>query len=233
MLNHKFSIIESIDQNTLIVKFDKNTTIRISNKFMEKMKNDLIKYTFVWDGYKNRKNGLNYGVTILDNQDIKNIKKCLLKQFSDEKEKEYNKLLIFIDHAISANKDVIYESGSPSSLKHKFILCTKIPSLIKSSEYKERLIKIHDQFIRENLCVFTKVRLFWNSLNNYDEGFNYYGITIITPKMAQDLLNVMEEFLKNNDSEEAEYFVGEEYDMLREILNDAINENEYVIHFGI
>lgn len=64
-------------------------------------------------------------------------------------------------------------------------------------------------------------------------GFNYYGITILSPQMARELLDVMEKFLNSNISEEAEYFKGKEYDALCEILNEAILYDKFVIHFGI
>lgn len=51
--------------------------------------------------------------------------------------------------------------------------------------------------------------------------------------MAQELLNVMAEYLKDNMSEEAMYFRGREYDVLVEILEEAVAKNKVVIHFGI
>jgi len=64
----------------------------------------------------------------------------------------------------------------------------------KKNERKMEFEMFHDPigaFRRKadyNYDAFSKVMLFWEDLLNQEYGFNYYGITIISPVMAQRLL---------------------------------------------
>jgi len=223
MLNHKFYLSGAS-------KEDKDSYIRISDKFIEKIKPDLLRYKFTWSGYEYPRNGLSPDITVIKLEELNQIKCCLLKWSAD---KEYNKFMLLINRAIAKGKEIIHESGSPGSLVHDFIICSEFPEEIDYKDYKANFIKIQDQFIMENYDVFKTVELYWENTENKIGGFNYYGTTLITPQMAQELIDAMAKFLKDNDSEEAEYFVGEEYDILVEILNKAIADNKVIIHFGI
>lgn len=92
---------------------------------------------------------------------------------------------------------------------------------------------MQDQFIMENYDIFKTVEMYWENTKEKKRGFNYYGITIISPEMAHELLDAMEMFLDGNISEKAEYFRGKEYDTLCTILNEAILHKKFVMHFGI
>lgn len=52
-------------------------------------------------------------------------------------------------------------------------------------------------------------------MDSVEQGFNYHGITIITPEIAGRILQAGKTFLKGNESEQAEYFIGDEWDTLK------------------
>lgn len=224
MLNHKFYIMDA-DKN------DREVYIRISDTLIDKMKSDLLKYKFTWSGYDVPKYGLSSDITTIKTDEINGLRDCLMKQ--SEQEKEYKKFMALINKALLGKKEIIHENGSVGSLVHDFVICDEIPTIISYSQYKNHFIKIQDQFIMENYDVFKSVEMYWENTKVKKRGFNYYGTTIISPQMAQEVLDVMKEFLDGNISEKAEYFKGKEYDTLCAILNEAILRNQFVIHFGI
>lgn len=221
MLNHRFYLESNSNQREFI---------RISDKFIKKMESELLRHRFIWNGYDEPMNGLNKGLTFFKINDIKVLRTCLLEHSG---EKEYNKFMNFIDRAISVGAEICHEDGSHGSLAHGFILVSDLPDEISYRDFEKDAIKIQDQFIREYYDVFKNVEMFWDTTEEKGNGFNYYGDTIITPIMAQELVNNINEFLTNHGSEEAEYFVGEEFDLLLNILNQAVLENKYIVHFGI
>jgi len=224
MLNHKFFLDDQGD-------YTEDNYIRVSDEFVSKMKPDLLKFKFTWNGYVEPQYGLNRGLTFMNTNQINHLKTCLLMQ--PQNEKEYAKLMALIDRAINEKKDIHHEGGERGSLSHDFVICDYLPSEINYRDLVDISVKIQDQFIRENYDAFSKVMLFWEDLLNQEYGFNYYGITIISPVMAQRLLDAISEYLKDNCSEKAEYFVGEEDDILRGLLMKSISENKFIIHFGV
>ncbi len=222
MLNHKFYFSDT---------GKKDNYIRISDVLMQKMKLDLLKYKFIWNGEDDLQYGLSPDITIISTDAIKNLKNCLLKQ--SKHEKEYDKFMTFINMAMTDNKEIIHENGSPNCMVHDFVICNKFPEKIIYNNYKKDLIKIQDQFILDNYNVFKTVDLYWEDIEHKNRGFNYYGTTLITSQMAKELRERMIEYLKDNNSEQAEYFVGNEYDILCKILDRAISEDKVIIHFGI
>ena len=222
MLNHTFEFMDNKDKS-----------IRISDKFMQKMKLDLLKYKFTWNGYDEPRYGLNNGGwTFINPDQIAQLKSCLLKQ--SENEKEYTKLMDFIELALKENKEIHHIDGA-GSMVHPFIICEKMPADLKNipASLIIKKIHIHDQFILDYYEVFSEAPLYWDFLSADKNGFNYYGNTIISPEAAQKLIDAMDKYLKDNHSEEAEYFLGEDHDLLREMLTKAILENMYIIHFGL
>jgi len=224
MLYHKFALFD-VD---LKKEFG---LIRISDSFVQKMIPDLLKYKFTWDGYSHPKYGLSRDFTIIQPSEVAQLKKCLMLQ--SKSEHEYAKLIDLINKALAKQLGIIHQNGAPGHLTHGFVLCDRLPQTIDFQQYNDSCVKIQDQFISENYKVFKKVVLYWNDLNKTGLGFNYYGTTIITPQMAQNLLNTMTRFLENDTSEMAEYFVGEEYDILRDLLTKSIRNNQFLIHFGV
>lgn len=224
MLNHKFYILDADRSH-------KEVYIRISDTLTEKMKSDLLKYKFTWSGCEVPKYGLSSDITTIKTDEVNYLKECLMKQ--SEREKEYQKFMMLINKALLEKKEIIHENGSVGSLVHDFVLCDDIPPIINYSNYKNCFIKMQDQFIMENYDIFKTVEMYWENTKEKKRGFNYYGITIISPEMAHELLDAMEMFLDGNISEKAEYFRGKEYDTLCTILNEAILHKKFVMHFGI
>lgn len=224
MLYHEFSLFDSAADKEY-------NMIRISDSFVQKMIPELSKYKFTWSGYCQPKYGLSRDFTIIQPKEVIQLKTCLLHQ--SHSQREYAKFLKLIDNALENHLGIIHQNGAPGHLTHKFILCDKVPEQLSILLYRDSCVEIQDQFIRENYDVFKNVFLYWSYPNQTGPGFNYYGTTIITPPMAQSLLDIMARFLDNNLSEMAEYFVGEEYDALCTLLKKAIERNQFLIHFGI
>lgn len=230
MLNHKFY---KYDGNFQIQFVQKNDYTQISNHLIEDLDNCLTKHQFTEYNSEKKVYGLSGSDTLLDREDILYIQNCLSLKGSNSP--EYLKFRSFLEDCLSNGKQVLHIDGSPltGSLIHDFILCKEIPKELNPRKYKSISIKIQDQFIEENYDVFKNVEMYWNNLDTKDQGFNYYGITIITPEIAEELLQTVETFLKGNESEQAKYFIGDEWDTLKQLLETAIAEDKFVIHFGI
>lgn len=224
MLYHEFSLFDSTTDKEY-------NMIRISDSFVQKMMPELSKYKFTWSGYCQPQYGLSRDFTIIQTQEVIQLKTCLLHQSHNQR--EHAKLLKLIDNALENQLGIIHQNGAPGHLVHKFVLCDKVPEQLSILLYRDSCVEIPDQFIRENYDVFKNVFLYWSYPNQTGPGFNYYGTTIITPSMAQLLLDTMARFLYNNSSEMSEYFVGEEYDTLCTLLKKAIERNRFLVHFGI
>lgn len=224
MLNHKF-YFEGAE------KEEEGCYIRISNPFMETIQRDLNHCRFIWNGCEELQYGLGPDITIIRPDELNQIKECLLNQevCTDESEK----LMKFVDRAMSEKKQVIHENGSPGSMVHDFVICSEFPETIAYTDYRDKFVKIQDQFILDNYDVFEKVELYWGNTQTVERGFNYYGVTLLSTQMAQQLKDAMSDFLEHNTSEKAAYFAGEEYDTLTALLDKAIKENKGIIHFGI
>lgn len=230
MLNHKFY---KYDENFQIQFVQEEDFIRISNHLIEELKSCLSKHLFT-EYYLERKTyGLTADVTLLDKDDILFIQSCLVVNGS--KSPEYVKFREFLEDCLSNEKQVFYEDGSPSTggLIHDFVLCKELPKDLDPRKYKSFSIKIQDQFILDNYDVFKDVEMFWNSMDSVEQGFNYHGITIITPEIAGKILQAGQTFLKGNESEQAEYFIGDEWDTLKQIMETSISDDKLIIHFGI
>jgi len=210
-----------------------NDFIRISDELVQNLNQDLKKYKFISRNSREGEEveGLCEATTLIDEKGILYLKGALLSQTCIEK--EVKKFLAFIDRCLQHGNVIIHRDAA-YKMCHKFVILDNIPSEIESSnDFQGELLKIYDQFIMEHYDVFKKVEMYWNDTHKKGGGFNYYGVTILTPEMTKNLIDEIERFLENNESEEAEYFLGEEYNQLMVIFNKSISENKYVIHFGI
>jgi len=109
-------------------------------------------------------------------------------------------------------------------LKHEFLLLEKVPEKISIANYvREDLIVVSDDFILENHIPIMQVRMYWESLTVLNEGINYYGTTIIDKDMAKELKERLCIYCK--ESEELTKFLS--------LLDRAIKENKFIIHFGV
>lgn len=230
MLNHKFY---KYDENFQIQFVKEDDYIRISNHLIEDLGSCLRRHLFTEYNSEQKIYGLSKSDTLLDEADILYLKNCLA--LKDSNSREYTKFMSFLEYCLSNGKQALHVDGSPSTvgLIHDFVLCKELPKDLDPRKYKNIGIKIQDQFIEENYDVFKNVKMYWNNTDNIDQGFKYYGITIITPEIAGKLLQTVKTFLEGNTSEQAEYFVGDDWDTLKKILETAISEDQFIIHFGI
>ena len=228
MVNHKF-YFEGANKD------DKENYIRISHELIKKMKSDLRKYKFIWREYDEPRYGLSDQVDVLKPKELRQVKACLLKQLKDEW--EYDKFMSFIDRALAEGKDVMHDYSNWAGRRHNFVICDQFPTEeimdYNYYLYNYDFIWISDQFISEYYDVFKKVDLYWNNTETKASGFCYYGETLISTQMAQELLDVMAAYLKDNMSEAAVYFRGRDYDVLVGVLEEAVAKNKVVIHFGV
>lgn len=116
---------------------------------------------------------------------------------------------------------------------HEFILQSEVSADLSRLFVESNVVEIHDQFILDNIDVFKAIRLYWNQIGNLEYGFCYYGFTIITPEMSSLLLKRIEEYLRGNKTEKAEFFKGKELNDLMLLLDGSINQRKYIIHRGI
>lgn len=230
MLNHKFY---KYDENFQIEFVQEDDFIRISNRLIEDLKSCLSKHVFTEYNLGDKVYGLSRYNTLLDKEDILYLQNCLILKGSNSS--EYEKFNSFLEDCLSSGKRVLHEDGSPliEGLIHDFVLCKEVPKKIDPRNYKSMRIKIQDQFILDNYNVFKDVEMYCNNLDNLEKGFNYHGITIITPEVAKKILEAGQTFLKENKSEQAEYFVGDDWEILKQVMETAIAEDQFVIHFGI
>ncbi|MBX8936903.1 hypothetical protein [Enterococcus gilvus] len=230
MLNHKFY---KYDENFQIQFVQEDDFIQISHSLIEDLSNCLSKHIFTEYNSEQKVYGLSGSDTLLDKKDILYLKKCLILKGNNFP--EYAKFMSFLEECLSNGNKVFHVDGSPSEigLLHDFILCKELPKDLDPRKYKSISIKIQDQFIEENYDVFKQIKMYWNNMNTVDQGFNYYGITIITPEIAKKILETVRIFLEGNKSEQAKYFVGDEWDILKQILETAISEDKLIVHFGI
>lgn len=109
-------------------------------------------------------------------------------------------------------------------LIHDFILVSEVPEEISYANYtKEEMTQISDEFVQKYFKVTERVEMFFNDLNSKDTGLNYHGTTILDNKMAEELKTVLI----------AECEPCDDLTKLVTVLNKAVSENKYIIHFGI
>jgi hypothetical protein len=230
LLNHRFYVYDESFNLSFVKEKD---FIRISDEFIKKLELILKNRTFLEYSSREVIIGLSKCSTLLNSNDIQYLIQILTLNLSGEN--EFEKLISFFHSCLIRKKEVLHVDGSPSTggLIHNFALTSKIPSKIFHEDFKENNVKLQDQFINDYYYVFKDVKMYWNEVGNIEEGFNYYGITIITPNMAKQLLDRMVEYIECDNSEAAEYFVGYDYDALKKLLNQSIVEKKYLIHFGI
>lgn len=109
--------------------------------------------------------------------------------------------------------------------KHEFgIMQNKPLSNERFDEYqpdKYNCISIDDELIESIFIDLQSIDCYWHTLENKENGLNYYGITLIPPVSMDILIDILSS--KNNL----------EYNALINLANIAKQSNKYIIHFGI
>ena len=86
---------------------------------------------------------------------------------------------------------------------------------------KYSCIAVDDNFIEPILIDLQNVDCYWHTLQISGKGLAYYGITLIPPESMDILIKVL--LLQDKL----------EYTDLISLVNQAKEENKYIIHFGI
>ncbi len=106
---------------------------------------------------------------------------------------------------------------------HEFVTCIETPIDYWKVYKKENKIIISDDFILDNYKCTEKVEMYCCSLERLDYGLAYHGVTILDYKMAEQFKEVMVENCK--PCEDLTKLVG--------VLDEAIKEKKYVVHYGV
>ncbi len=80
-------------------------------------------------------------------------------------------------------------------------------------------ISVNDDYIESVVNDLNNIDFYWHTLDVSGKGLAYCGVTLIPPSSMQKFISVIENNSKLNE--------------LKELLSKALNENKWVIHFGI
>jgi len=112
-------------------------------------------------------------------------------------------------------------------LLHEFITVSTVPDfygiLSLLAHERDKMVKIADDFILEYNVPIRKVKMHCTRIGNIIDGLSYHGITILDTKMAESLRTELLPF--NDESDDCKKLI--------RVLDDAISQNKYIIHFGI
>ena len=116
-------------------------------------------------------------------------------------------------------------------LAHEFILCSELPEgKISIDDFdRDKMLIISDDFILNNYELLKKVKMYNPDLKKDISGFEYYGTTIIDNAAAQHLKDELETYFGRPPIIKG----GVDAMNLVNLLNVAIKENKYIIHFGV
>ena len=84
---------------------------------------------------------------------------------------------------------------------------------------KYNCISVNNDYIESIVNNLNNIDFYWHTLDVSGKGLAYCGITLISPSSMQKFISVIENNSKLNE--------------LKELLSKALNENKWVIHFGI
>ena len=109
-------------------------------------------------------------------------------------------------------------------LIHEFITVPFFSENMSFSAFNGvRLLRISDDFILKYHEPIREVRMYCAGTGEMIDGLAYHGTTVLNPQMAANLMDELLPFCEKS----------EECRMLISILMKAIEQNMYVIHFGI
>jgi len=109
-------------------------------------------------------------------------------------------------------------------LIHEFITVSEVPERVTISDYdRNMMVKIDDDFILQYHVPIRKVKMNCERVGNIIDGLAYHGNTILDTQMARNLKSELLPFVSESD----------ECKKLIAVLDEAILENKYIIHFGI
>ena len=107
--------------------------------------------------------------------------------------------------------------------KHEFGIMKNNPkSSVRYDAYepqKYNCISVDDDYIEQIAPRLNDVEFYWHSLDMPAKGLAYCGITLIPPASIERMIEVIKTVDEPSD--------------LKQLLQKALNENKWVIHFGL
>lgn len=124
---------------------------------------------------------------------------------------------------LSYEKEKVLICWVMNMARHEFGMMDTAPSLEQEyNDYepeKYHCISVEDENIEPLLKAVSTIPCYWHSLKKEERGLAYYGITIIPPCSLGKLISIIDGKAPFNE--------------LKAVLQKAVKENKYVIHFGI
>ena len=109
-------------------------------------------------------------------------------------------------------------------LIHEFVLVSEVPKEICYTNYsQEQMTLISDDFILKYNHPIRRVEMYCENLQHKIMGLSYHGTTILDNEMAEKLKIALTIFCAQS----------EDLTKLLDILEQAILQKKYIIHFGI
>ena len=107
--------------------------------------------------------------------------------------------------------------------RHEFGIMQQDPKPRKRyDEYepqKYNCISVDDDYIEDIVTNFNHIDFYWHSLDMPAKGIAYTGITLVPPTSLQAFIAVIKDIAELN--------------VLKDLLEKALVENKWVIHFGL
>ena len=107
--------------------------------------------------------------------------------------------------------------------KHEFGIMQNAPQKgVRYDEYapwKYNCISVNDDCLEDIVANFDHIDFYWHTLNVPAKGIAYTGITLVPPTALQAFIAVIKDIAELNE--------------LKDLLEKALVENKWVIHFGL
>ena len=107
--------------------------------------------------------------------------------------------------------------------RHEFGIMPETPKKHRSyhryTPEKYNCISVDDDYILKILKDLNEIKFYWCTLDRPEWNIAYYGVTLISPESAGKFLEKISGIPELSD--------------LANLLWNAINENKFVIHYGI
>ena len=84
---------------------------------------------------------------------------------------------------------------------------------------KYHCISVDDDYLEDIVSNFRHIDCYWHTLDTKEKGIAYCGITLIPPCAFLDFIEVIANIPELSE--------------LKELLEEALQENKWVIHFGL
>jgi hypothetical protein len=122
--------------------------------------------------------------------------------------------------------------GGDSLAKHEFGIIESFEENKWYSEYepeKYNCISVNDDLVEELIIKYNEeliaIKTYYQVTTQPGTGLDYCGVTLIPPESLKQFRNII---IKANSQ-----YQSQELKLLIEKVSNAINENKYLIHYGI